>query len=51
VCSEVAAYFLMKARLMDYWKGVTPAMLENDIRNQPNKYTITFEGVFDSRNQ
>jgi len=45
VCSEVVAYFLNRAKLRDYWMGTTPAQLEDEIRNQPHKYEILFEGV------
>jgi len=46
VCSEVVAYFLMRAGLRTYWRGTTPAMLEDEIRQSGSKYRIVFEGVF-----
>lgn len=45
VCSEVVAYHEMWMGRRKYWRGTTPAMLEDDIRNQPHKYDIVFEGV------
>jgi hypothetical protein len=49
VCSEVVAAYLMHAKLRSYWRGTTPAMLEDEIRNSPSKYKIKFEGVFDAK--
>jgi len=46
VCSEVVAYFLWVLKLRGYWLGTMPAQLEDEIRDQPHKYEIIFEGIF-----
>jgi len=45
VCSEVVAHYMYKAKLRDYWIGATPAQIEDEIRDQPHKYEILFEGI------
>jgi hypothetical protein len=45
VCSEVVACFLMEYGLISFWKGVTPAMIDNWIRDRNNVFNIDFEGV------
>lgn len=46
ICSEVVGYAGKVAGLFDYWKGMTPAILENEFRNRPSIFKIVFEGEF-----
>lgn len=46
ICSEVVGYAGMIGGLFAYWKGMTPAILENEFRNRPSVFRIVYEGDF-----